>query len=212
MNCAEFEIVLADYLDGTLQAGERAAIAQHSNECAACREFLRDVSGGMSLLRGAEEVEPPPALITRIAYQAPIGRTRHPFEQQGFWSRLASKWLQPILQPRLAMGMAMTVLSFAMLERCTGVHVQHIQAADLSPVRIWGGVEDKACRVRDRAVKYYENLRFVYEIETRLKDLEEQPETPPSRAGSNAGSAGQGQGQTSTNGGGSNPPAQDSKR
>lgn len=212
MNCAEFEIVLADYLDGTLQAGERAAIEQHSNECAACHDFLRDVSGGMSLLQNAEQVEPPPALITRIAYQAPIGRSRHPFERQGLLSRLASKWLQPILQPRAVMGMAMTVLSFAMLERCTGVHVQQIQAADLSPVRIWGGVEDKAWRVRDRAVKYYENLRFVYEIETRLKDLEEQPETPPNRAGANSGSAGQGQGQANTNGGGSNPPAQDSKQ
>ncbi len=212
MNCAEFEIVLADYLDGTLQAGERAAITQHSNECAACREFLRDVSGGMNLLRDAEEVEPPPALITRIAYQAPIGRVRQQFERQGLLSRLASKWLQPILQPRLAMGMAMTVLSFAMLERCTGVHVQHIQAADLSPVRIWDGVEDKACRVRDRAVKYYENLRFVYEIETRLKDLEEQPENPPNHAAGAGGSSNQGQGQSSTSGGGSHPPAQDSKQ
>jgi hypothetical protein len=74
------------------------------------------------------------------------------------------------------MGMAMTVLSFAMLERCTGVKVQNIQAADLSPVRVWGGVEDRAVRLKDRMVKSYENLRVVYEIETRLKDLEQQQE------------------------------------
>jgi hypothetical protein len=73
--------------------------------------------------------------------------------------------------------MAMTVLSFAMLERCTGVKVQNIQAADLSPVRVWGGVEDRAVRLKDRVVKSYENLRVVYEIETRLKDLEQQQET-----------------------------------
>ncbi len=82
-----------------------------------------------------------------------------------------------------------------MLERCTGVKVQHIQAADLSPVRIWGGVEDKAIRVKDRAVKYYENIRLVYEIETRLKDLENQQDasqdqTTNSASGS-AGRAGQ---------------------
>jgi hypothetical protein len=70
--------------------------------------------------------------------------------------------------------MAMTLLSFSMLERCTGVQVQHIQAADLNPVRVWNGLEDKALRVRDRIVKSYENLRVVYEIETRLKDLQEQ--------------------------------------
>jgi hypothetical protein len=85
--------------------------------------------------------------------------------------------MQPVLQPRLVMGMAMTVLSFAMLERCTGVKVQNIQAADLNPVRIWGGVEDRAVRLKDRVVKSYENLRVVYEIETRLKDLEQQQET-----------------------------------
>jgi hypothetical protein len=106
-----------------------------------------------------------------------LGRTRQPYERQGLLSRLASKWLQPVLQPRLAMGMAMTVLSFAMLERCTGVKVQNIQAADLSPVRVWGGVEDRAVRLKDRMVKSYENLRVVYEIETRLKDLEQQQET-----------------------------------
>lgn len=93
-------------------------------------------------------------------------------------SRLVSKWLQPMLQPRLVMGMAMTVLSFAMLERCTGIRVQHIQAAELNPVRIWGGVEDKAFRLKDRGVKYYENLRWVYEIETRLRLLQEQQDAP----------------------------------
>ncbi|MGH9585277.1 MAG: hypothetical protein ACRD4O_20360, partial [Bryobacteraceae bacterium] len=69
---------------------------------------------------------------------------------------------------------AMTILSFAMLDRCTGVQVQHIQAADLNPVRVWTGVEDKAIRVKDRAVKYYDNLRFAYQIESRLSDLQEQ--------------------------------------
>lgn len=176
MNCAEFEILLADYADGTLEPSGRAALEQHASACAGCRELLQDVMGAIAFLRRADDVTPPSELITRIAYQAPIGRTRQPFEKQGLFSRLASKWVQPILQPRLVMGMAMTVLSFAMLERCTGVRVQHIQAADLSPVRIWGGVEDKALRVRDRGVKYYENIRLVYEIETRLKSLKDQQE------------------------------------
>ena len=78
--------------------------------------------------------------------------------------------------------MAMTILSFAMLERCTGVKVQHIQAADLNPVRIWGGLEDKTMRLKDRAIKYYENLRWVYELETRIRALQDQPEAQPNRA------------------------------
>lgn len=145
--------------------------------CSGCREMFEDVTAATAFLARVPEVEPPDTLITRIAYQAPAGRIRGAWERQGLLSRLASKWMQPVLQPRLVMGMAMTVLSFAMLERCTGVKVQNIQAADLSPVRIWGGVEDRAVRLKDRVVKSYENLRVVYEIETRLKDLEQQQET-----------------------------------
>jgi anti-sigma factor RsiW len=177
VNCAEFESTLADYVDDTLDASGRASLERHASLCAGCRAFFEDVTGAAAFLRRVEDVEPPATLITRIAYQAPLGRTREPYERQGLLSRLASKWLQPVLQPRLVMGMAMTVLSFAMLERCTGVKVQNIQAADLSPVRVWGGVEDRAVRLKDRVVKSYENLRVVYEIETRLKDLEQQQET-----------------------------------
>ncbi|MBV9302257.1 MAG: zf-HC2 domain-containing protein [Acidobacteriaceae bacterium] len=177
MNCTEFETLLADYIDGVLPASDRAALEQHSASCPACREFLGEVNGGLAFLKRAEPVQAPPELITRIAYQAPVGRTRHPFEMEGIWAKFSVQWLQPLLRPRFAMGMAMTILSFAMLQRCTGVQVQRIQAADLSPVRIWDGVEDKVMRTKDRAVKYYENIRFIYRIESRLKDIEAQQET-----------------------------------
>jgi len=182
MNCADFEILLADYIDGSLGAVESAALEQHAAACEGCGVLLKDARSAVVILRRVGDVSPPAELITRIAFQAPQGRTREAFERQGLISRLASKWLQPILQPRLAMGMAMTILSFAMLERCTGVHVQHIEAADLNPVRIWGSLEDKTLRVKDRAVKYYENLRWVYEIESRLRALQDQQETPRNSA------------------------------
>jgi|KBSMisStandDraft_5_1062788.scaffolds.fasta_scaffold154379_3 anti-sigma factor RsiW len=177
MNCAEFESTLADYVDGTLDASGRTSLERHVSACSGCRELLDEVTAARKFLARVPDVEPPDTLITRIAYQAPLGRTRGVWERQGSLSRLTSKWLQPVLQPRLVMGMAMTVLSFAMLERCTGVKVQNIQAADLSPVRVWGGVEDRAVRLKDRVVKSYENLRVVYEVETRLKDLEQQQDT-----------------------------------
>jgi hypothetical protein len=182
MNCTEFESILADYLDGTLDTPQRAAVDEHAAMCANCREFMADVGGAHRLLKNVPEIEPPPELITRIAFQAPRGRVRHPSERRTLFGKLAARWLQPILQPRLVMGMAMTLLSFSMLERCTGVQVQHIQAADLSPVRVWDGLEDKVMRARDRVVKSYENLRVVYEIETRLKDLQQQQEAASEQA------------------------------
>jgi anti-sigma factor RsiW len=184
MNCGDFESKLADYIDGTLGKAERAALDAHAATCPVCREFMSEVLEATAFLKRVEDLEPPTPLITRIAYQAPLGRTRSHFEKQGFLSGLAGKWLSPILQPRLVMGMAMTVLSFGMLGRCTGESTQTLQPADLSPMRVWGTMEEKAVRVRDRLVKNYENLRVVYEIETRLKDLQQQQDaeqTPSTR-------------------------------
>ncbi|MBV8072543.1 MAG: zf-HC2 domain-containing protein [Acidobacteriaceae bacterium] len=174
MNCTELESILADYADGTLDAIQRRAVDAHAAQCASCREFMADVATALNALKSAPDVEPPPELITRIAFQAPRGRMRQPHENRGALRKMAARWLGPILQPRLVMGMAMTLLSFSMLERCTGVQIQHIQAADLNPVRVWNGLEDKTMRVRDRIVKSYENLRVVYEIETRVKELQAQ--------------------------------------
>jgi hypothetical protein len=174
MNCPEFESILADYLDGTLSKTERAAIELHAAECAACGTFKAEVTNGVALLGTMQAIEAPPELITRIAFQTPVGRVRDAYERQTLWSRFAMKWLQPVLQPRFVMGAAMMVLSFTMLERCTGTRVERIQSADLNPVRVWGGMEMKTVRMKDRMLKYYENLRVVYEVEARLRDLQRQ--------------------------------------
>jgi hypothetical protein len=184
VDCSEFEILLADYLDSALPASERAAIEQHASACPSCAELLRDASGALQFLERVPDLAPPPELITRIAYQAPAGRVRHPLDKPGFFGRFVQRWLQPLLQPKLAMGMAMTILSFAMLEKCTGIQVQHIQPADLNPVRILDGFEDRIVRTKDRAIKYYENIRLVYEIQSRLKQMEAQQEAsqqPPAK-------------------------------
>jgi hypothetical protein len=201
MSCTEFEILLADYVDGNVTIEQRRAVEAHADGCPECRELLRDVFHAVSFLEKAEEVEPPPELVTRIVYQAPQGRVRIEGEHHGLFSRIFSNWLQPILQPRIAMGMAMTILSLAMLGRCTGVQVQNIKSADLSPIALWNGLEDKVYRSWDRTVKYYENLRLVYEIETRLKDLNDQQDAArevktPSQNGAQGASGNSGKGET----------------
>ena len=41
MTCAELEILLCDYVDGTLHAEERAALENHLSGCAACKQLLK---------------------------------------------------------------------------------------------------------------------------------------------------------------------------
>src|SRR5277367_341814 len=158
MNCVELEVQLSDYLDGVLLEADRRALESHARECLVCQELIEDARLAVSFMERVAEVQAPAELVTRIVYHAPDGRFRHPLERRGLLSSAFSKWFQPVLQPRFAMGMAMTILSFAMLGRCTGVTVNKITPADLNPVRVWGDLEDKVLRTRDRATKYYENL------------------------------------------------------
>jgi hypothetical protein len=60
----------------------------------------------------------------------------------------------------------MTIYSITMLAHCTG--------DDFNPMRIWRGAEDKVIRMKHRAVDHYENIRLVYQLECRLKDLQAQ--------------------------------------
>jgi hypothetical protein len=179
MTCTEFEILLVDYVDGAVSVDERRAVEAHTDICPACREMLRDVFHAVSFLEAADKATPPPELITRIAAQIPQGRVKDEFHRSGFLSRIFSSWLQPVLQPRFAMSMAMTILSLAMVERCTGIRAQQIRPEELSPAVLWNNLEEKAYRTWDRTVKYYENLRLVYEVETALKEIREQQDAAP---------------------------------
>ncbi len=174
MNCADFEILLCDYIDATLDSAQRSEFEKHMHECAACGEFASDAMGAVAFIGRAEEVVPPPQLLTRIAFAIPAGRGT----VKGARSWM-SGWLQPIFQPRFAMGMAMTILSFSMLGRFAGVEVRQLKPSDLSPTRVLAAADDKVHRTWQRALKYYDSLRVVYEVQTQLKEWTEQEDNQP---------------------------------
>ena len=171
MNCADFEILLCDYTDGTLDAARRAELEDHQRECAVCAEFSRDVAGAVAFLERVPAVEPPHELLAKIAFEIPTEKGT----KKGVKTWLAG-WLQPIAQPRFAMGMAMTILSFSILSRF--VPMQQLKAADLRPSEVWASLDDRAHRAYARTVKYYENLKVVYQIQTLLRDWQQQAEDP----------------------------------
>ena len=172
MTCADFEVLLCDYLDGTLEPAQRRAIEEHQRQCAACAEFARDVQGAVAFLGSVPALDPPPELLTKITFGIPEGG-----QQKKGWRSWFGGRLQPVLQPRFAMGMAMTILSFSMLGRVLGIEAQQLRPADLQPAKVWAAADDRIHRTWDRAVKYYENLRLVYEVQTRLREWTEQEES-----------------------------------
>ena len=176
MNCADVDILLADYVDGTLRAEEKFALEAHLSGCAACAELARDSAEAVAFVERAATVEAPPELVTRILFEVTAGPSRAVIKPS-LVRRLFGRWLEPILQPRFAMGMAMTVLSFAMIGRFT--HVRQLTPADLDPVKVWTAAEDRVVRWYNRGVKYYDSMRVVSELQSRLKEwADEQPAQP----------------------------------
>ena len=83
-------------------------------------------------------------------------------------------FVQGVLQPRYVMGMAMTILSFSMLANFAHIEPRQLRPADLDPVKVWQGIDDRTHRIWDRTMKYYDNLRLVIEIQSRLKEWTDQ--------------------------------------
>jgi hypothetical protein len=75
-----------------------------------------------------------------------------------------------MLQPRFAMGFAMTILSFSLLGRFVGISPRQLTLDDLRPARVWQRMDEQVNRGWQRTVKFYENLRLVYEIQTQLRE------------------------------------------
>jgi hypothetical protein len=169
MTCAEIESWLCDYVDGTLSGERKSAVEGHLASCNACADLARDAAAAVAFMERAAEVEPPPELVTRILYQIP-----HAPAHRSRFGKMYSRWLSPVLQPRYAMGFAMTILSFSMLGRLAGIQTRQLRAADLDPVKVWQTADDRAHRAWARAVKYYENLRLVYEVQTSLREFTQQ--------------------------------------
>jgi anti-sigma factor RsiW len=173
MNCADIEILLADYMDGTLAAEQKSAIESHLSTCKACEELAHDAAGAVAFMERASDVTAPPELVTRILFEISSGPShlavKPSWFRRIFGNRLGG-FMEPVLQPRYAMGMAFTLLSFAMLGRFAGIEVRHLTPADLDPVKIWTSAEDRVTRTWQRGVKYYQSLRLVFEIESRVKE------------------------------------------
>jgi hypothetical protein len=179
MNCAEAEILICDY--ATLSSAERFELERHMAGCAACAELARDSADALRFIERAAEVEPPPELITRILFDAPWNKAQ---SKPGPRKWLASL-LSPILQPKFAMSMALTILSLSMLARFV-TPVRQLKPSDLKPAEIFAALEDRAIRTWARTVKFYENLKFVYQIQTTLRDWQQQDEDRRSAAQPNA--------------------------
>jgi Putative zinc-finger len=190
MQCHEFDTLLSDALDGVLTGIRLDAFHAHSRTCSVCGPLFAEVQAGRNWLKDLTEVEPPASLVTnilasttgvdtqrlRVNVSASQGASSYsPSSFRPSWWERAQAWasgaIQPIWgtvrQPRFAMSFGMAFFSLSVALSVLGVKPADLRQLSLRPAAIRHTYYNTQARV----VRYYENIRFVYEVESRVREF-----------------------------------------
>jgi anti-sigma factor RsiW len=173
-NCTNTEERLSDYLDGLLTPAESAAFRAHAASCRECATLVAQVGGLVTQMHGLDLEAAPPMLVNRIL-DATIG----PRKEKSSWRSWFS-WTGSFLQPRFVMGMVTVAATILIVIYSSGFTPSKLKKVDLNPVNAFRSANRQAHLTYARSVKYVNDLRVVYEIQSRLQPANEpSPETSP---------------------------------
>ena len=193
MQCHEFDGLLCDAIDGVLTGLQLDRFQAHAGTCSACGPLFAEVEAGRNWLKDLTEVEPPVSLVTNIlASTTGVDSQRLrvnvsvPQPRISRWERAqawASGAMQPIWstvrQPRFAMSFGMAFFALSVALSVLGVKPADLREVSLRPAAIRHTFYSTQARV----VRYYENIRFVYEVESRVRELKRTVAPPETRPG-----------------------------
>src|SRR5580700_9007429 len=181
MQCHEFDNLVSDALDGILTGAQLDTFHAHARTCSACGPLLAEVTAGRNWLKDLSEVEPPVSLVTNILASTTGVDTQRlrvnvsASQPRVSWLERVQAWastaIQPvwgtIRQPRFAMSFGMAFFSLSV-----GLSVLGVKPADLRQVSLRpAALRHTYYNTQARVVRYYENIRFVYEVESRVREL-----------------------------------------
>jgi hypothetical protein len=188
MQCSEFDALLSQAIDGTLSGERLTAFEAHGRVCQLCGPLLSEAEAGHGWLKALEEAEPPANLVTNILLRTSGVVTSRSHVATGAttvtWMDRVREWAEMIYspvvaaarQPRFAMSFGMAFFTLSVTLSLAGVRLGDLRHVDLRPSAIRRSYYETSGRV----VKYYENIRFVYEIQARVRQFKEA--TAPAQA------------------------------
>jgi len=178
MQCHEFEILLTDALDGVLTGAGLDRFQAHAQICKACGPLLAEAEAGRNWLKGLTEVEPPASLVTNILASTTGVDTqrlrvnvRSPQPRISWWEHVQASLFEPIWttvrQPRFAMSFGMAFFALSV-----GLTVAGVKPADLRQISLRpSAIRHTYYATQAKVVHYYENVRIVYEVESRVREI-----------------------------------------
>lgn len=84
-----------------------------------------------------------------------------------------------VFEPRMALVAAMAFFSISLTLNLMGVKLTSFRASDLEPQAMRRAVTRQYAQANARVVHYYENLRIVYEVESRVHQLRQAADSAP---------------------------------
>lgn len=185
LGCDDWEAMLTDALDGQLSARDLAAFDAHAAECAGCADLLAHARQGQEwlvYLQGEPEV--PAGLVSKILDKtAGAGAIPIPViagaEQGAAAAATAIPWRRSFAETRLLMTVAMAFFSIALTLNMAGVKLTSLRLADLRPASIGNSLSRQFYETRAQISKFYNNARFVYQLESKMRELRRDTETQP---------------------------------
>ncbi|HEV2112503.1 MAG TPA: hypothetical protein VGR50_00055 [Terriglobales bacterium] len=180
MQCAEFEAVLTEAVEGQLSGLQMQHFRSHAQECSLCGPLFTEAQAGYESLQALSELEPPANMLHNILAATSEAERAEKAAVPSAWGQLRNRMaavfapvFAQLMQPRIAGSVAMAFFSLTLLLNITGVHVTDVKHLDLSPHGIKSNVQRGYFEASARVVKYYDSLRIVYEAETRWRDLQQ---------------------------------------
>ena len=180
IECTEFETLLSEVLDGQLTGAGKERFGAHAKVCPLCGPLFADAQAGQKWLRSIGEIEPPLNLVHNIlAVTSGINsarlQTARPETGKTPFGERVKEWLDSyfapaatfVRQPRFVMSFGMIFFSFSLALSAAGVKPADVARIDLRPTAL----KHTYYTTQGRVVKIYENIRFVYEIESRVREF-----------------------------------------
>ena len=171
--CDLVEARLSDYLEGLLQGPERAEFEAHAKSCADCAPLVASVRSLVGEMHSMEVLETPPRLVYSI-----LDKTLGPRETVTAWQGFLNA-IRGLATPKFAYGAASVMATLIIVLGASGFSLRKPKLADLRPAAIYQSANRQAHLVLAHSVKYVSDLRVVYEIQSRLRQDENNLQTAP---------------------------------
>ena len=180
--CGLWETLLADALDGLLKPEDEATFTAHMAVCPACTALFEEARKGREWLEFlSPEPEVPAGLLDRILAQTGPGQVAGYglVTPGGNVLPMPPVWQRPgfighvrrFAEPRLLMTAAMAFFSVSLTLYLTGFRFSNVRFADLRPTAVRSFMERRLTMASTPIIRYYDHLRFVYEVESRMREL-----------------------------------------